>query len=294
MTKKSNPYDPEYVMKRDNCSYDEALLTIQKFKNDKATNLKNFIKKYGEKEGTIKYNEWKNKTLAVGHRNSQKLGKSISRFSPSYYERKGYSPEVAIEMATTYQHENSPLHVEYYIKRGKTLDYARKKIRAIHDKKIGVDSYRKKLEAKGLTDREINTVIQKVRGHFSREVLGDEEFEKRALKIRQTMEKNGHWIPQEDLRDYEIYKREVYAVTKRQNLSLLKNYDKRARAGIEGGYQLDHKYSISMGYINQVPPSIIGSLSNLEFISWEENVSKKNKCSLSIEELMEEYTKNEN
>jgi len=37
-------YQPEYIVERDNCSFDEALETIKKFKSDKATSKENFIK----------------------------------------------------------------------------------------------------------------------------------------------------------------------------------------------------------------------------------------------------------
>ena len=286
---KANPYDPDYVMKRDNCSYDEAMATITKFKSDKATNLDNFIKKYGINEGQKKYQEWKDKSLRIGHELALINGKSQSKFSPEYYIRHGYNEDDAKRMAIEYQYKNSPLHIEYYISRGKTLIQAKKEIRKIHDKKIGIDSYRVYLEEKeNLTPQEIDTKIKQVRGNFSKEVLGDTAFNNRLAKMRNTFEKKGMWIPLEDLSDYELYKREVWKYTNLNDLSLLENYDKRALAGTDDGYHLDHKYSISQGYINQVSPQLIGSLTNLEFIPWEENIKKQANCSITIEELLNE------
>ena len=51
------------------------------------------------------------------------------------------------------------------------------------------------------------------------------------------------------------------------------------------GYHLDHKYSITEGFKNKVPPKVIGSIYNLEFIPYNVNVSKGTKCSIKLEEL---------
>ena len=82
---------------------------------------------------------------------------------------------------------------------------------------------------------------------------------------------------------------DVMKITNKQNISELKNSDKRGKTGIEGAYHLDHKYSISEGFKQGIEPEIIGNISNLEFIPWEENLSKKNKCSVSKTELIKEF-----
>lgn len=276
-------YDPNYIMEREGITYDEAVEYVNEYKKNKATSKENFIKKYGKEKGLEAYNEWFSSSLKRGHdSNSPK-----SKFSKEYYLKRGYSIEESFDLAKKYQHENSPLHIEYYIKRGKDIDYARKSIRKIHDKKIGVDGYRSKLEKDGFTYDEITSIIKDNRGHFSREKLGDDEFERRASKIRKTFEQNGVWIPLDDLSDYELYRREVWEYTNRNDLTNLENYEKRGLAGKEGAYHLDHKYSIFYGYVNGVPPEMIGSLNNLVFIPWEENVKKNKNCSVTLEELYE-------
>lgn len=82
------------------------------------------------------------------------------------------------------------------------------------------------------------------------------------------------------------YKQLVLKLTKKQPLYLLKNYEKRGVSGIDGAYHLDHKYSISEGFKNNIKPQIIADLNNLEFIPWEENVKKRTKCSITKEELI--------
>ena len=64
------------------------------------------------------------------------------------------------------------------------------------------------------------------------------------------------------------------------------NYDKRGVSGVEGNYHLDHKYSILEGYKNNISPEVIGNIKNLKFIPWEENIKKRTKNSITINELI--------
>ena len=66
----------------------------------------------------------------------------------------------------------------------------------------------------------------------------------------------------------------------------LSNYGKRGVSGVNGNYHLDHKYSILEGYKNKISPEIIGNIKNLEFIPWEENIKKRTKNSITINELI--------
>jgi hypothetical protein len=66
----------------------------------------------------------------------------------------------------------------------------------------------------------------------------------------------------------------------------LENYEKRGISGKIGAHHLDHKYSILEGFKNNINPEIIASLNNLVFIPWEENVTKRTKCSITKEELI--------
>lgn len=54
-------------------------------------------------------------------------------------------------------------------------------------------------------------------------------------------------------------------------------------------YHLDHKYSITEGFRDNIDPKIIGSHHNLQMLTYSENISKKNKCSISKEELLDAY-----
>jgi hypothetical protein len=78
----------------------------------------------------------------------------------------------------------------------------------------------------------------------------------------------------------------VWIHTNKQPIKDLPNYSKRGRVGIKDAYHLDHKYSIIEGFKNNIPPYLIGSINNLEMITWEENCSKKQNCSIELEELV--------
>lgn len=88
--------------------------------------------------------------------------------------------------------------------------------------------------------------------------------------------------------EYYKYELTVLKITRRQPISTLPNYDKRGNSGVDGAYHLDHKFSIIEGFKNNVKPELIGNIKNLEFIPWEENLNKRAKCSITLEELISE------
>lgn len=88
------------------------------------------------------------------------------------------------------------------------------------------------------------------------------------------------------LPEYEIYKKKVISLTNKQPIKTLLNYNKRGVSGIDGAYQLDHKYSIVEGFKNKISPEIIANMNNLEFIPWLDNAKKKTKCTITMENLI--------
>jgi hypothetical protein len=89
-----------------------------------------------------------------------------------------------------------------------------------------------------------------------------------------------------NLSEYKKYRKKVINITNKQPIKNLPNYDKRGNYKNINAYHLDHKYSISEGFKNDILPEIIGNIENLEFIPWEDNLKKKNKCSITINELI--------
>jgi hypothetical protein len=108
---------------------------------------------------------------------------------------------------------------------------------------------------------------------------------------RKQFEEKGYIVPLEHLDDWNTYKRIVSLVTYRQPREKLKDWDKRGRIDEEGTYNLDHKFSIKEGFDNKIPPFIIGNIINLEMIPAIDNYRKGASCSISKEELLNEFYK---
>jgi hypothetical protein len=71
------------------------------------------------------------------------------------------------------------------------------------------------------------------------------------------------------------YYNEVHKITKRQPVNTLEFHEKRGKAkkGTDH-YQLDHIIPISVGFRDNIDPNIIGNISNLRFIPWQENIAR--------------------
>jgi hypothetical protein len=84
-----------------------------------------------------------------------------------------------------------------------------------------------------------------------------------------------NWNP--DKSELQEYKVKVRRVTESNDLRVLPNSDKpRGMCGVDGAYQLDHIIPISYGFDNNIPPEVIGGITNLQFIPWKDNLIKSN------------------
>lgn len=118
--------------------------------------------------------------------------------------------------------------------------------------------------------------------------LSYKERIKRLNKLKQTMYDKGEWYDWKNkdsylFSDFELYSKKVREITESNDLSVLNNSNRRGKYE----YHLDHRYSIMEGFKNNIPPYIIGSIVNLEFISYKQNCSKRDKCSISKEQLFD-------
>jgi hypothetical protein len=138
-------------------------------------------------------------------------------------------------------------------------------------------------------------------GYWTGKSMSDESNAKRSKSLRgkivnpesiqkmiQTKISKGiFWRPDDpEYHELKKYRRKVYYWTSKNDLTKLENYEKRSLQG----YHLDHKYSVTEGFKNKVPPKVIGSIYNLEFIPYNVNTSKGTKCSITLEELNELFT----
>jgi hypothetical protein len=74
--------------------------------------------------------------------------------------------------------------------------------------------------------------------------------------------------------DFEKYRNKVDALTRKQPIHLLENYEKRGRAGDNGAHHLDHIISVWNGFHKKIKPEKISNIKNLQFIPWLENQKK--------------------
>lgn len=135
-------------------------------------------------------------------------------------------------------------------------------------------------------------------GYWGGKTMSDESNQKRSKSltgkivkpesiqkmIQTKIAKGIFWKPDDpEYIEFKKYRRKVYYWTSKNDLTQLENHEKRALLG----YHLDHKYSVTEGFKNHVPPKIIGSIYNLEFIPYNLNTSKGTKCSITLEKLNE-------
>lgn len=107
---------------------------------------------------------------------------------------------------------------------------------------------------------------------------------------RTTCENNGHFTPLEKKSEWDKYVHLVWYYTNKNDLTTLDGHDRRGRVDLnDEAYHLDHIVSITDGFNKNVPPEIIGSICNLRFIPANDNMKKKQKSHMSINELYELY-----
>ena len=88
-----------------------------------------------------------------------------------------------------------------------------------------------------------------------------------------------------DRNEYHRYKAVVLYLTNKHRSNLVNGYV-TGLAGKENAWHIDHMFSILKGYQQQVSPFVIGHLTNLRMIPWQDNLSKSATCSISMEELL--------
>jgi len=89
---------------------------------------------------------------------------------------------------------------------------------------------------------------------------------------------------------FNVYKSVVTSITSQ---TYRKFYDIINPTNVKRGknYHLDHKYSIVQGYKDKINPVILGSYVNLELIKAYDNITKRDDCSITKEDLFNEYNK---
>jgi hypothetical protein len=117
------------------------------------------------------------------------------------------------------------------------------------------------------------------------------DSEKRIGNAMKTKIERGWVIPDEFLSDYQLYRKKVKRLTEKtyeeHKNKINPNNFERVTNG-KSGYQLDHKYSILEGFLNDIEPETISHHCNLQMLEWEINRAKSKRCDIELQELIKE------
>lgn len=276
---KNRPNTIEYWVAR-GYSKEDAKLKVSELQS-KPLDLNEYVEKYGEEKGLERYSKRKEnlqnrfdveiKNIQVKMQCDYDVAYDIvcnrkRKSSPrtlDYWTNKGYSTEESKKLVSKHQKENSPRSVYYWVKIGYSEKDAIIKVKEYQDN-LSIESIMKRYTCDKITALEIQeSIIEKVR--FTR------------------IENNMNIDITNDY-DYFVYKKMTNKETKKTLKLNKKTFVKNNKSD-----SLDHKYSIFWGFSNNVPPEIIGSIYNLEYISLSENCKKQTNCSIDLKTLVEKY-----
>jgi len=225
-------------------------------------------------------------SLLTLQNNSSVFGNIMSIISTDFWTFRGYTLEESKLKVSKIQKENS---------NKKTQKYTKEELKHFTPRCIEywID--------KGYTKHESKNKVSEIQTTFSLDICiekhgkekGTQIWNKRQSKWQDTLKskpqdeidrinksKVTYIIPINQMKDKDIYYMLVNRITKKQNIELLKDYDKRSKYG----YHLDHIISKAYGFKHNIPPYIIGDISNLQMLLTNENTSKKSKCYSVIEQ----------
>lgn len=312
--KYSRHYEPEYIMERDKCSYEEAVNTINEMKKDKATSLEGFIKRHGETKGRIMFNNFR-KTSNIFNKDNitkrhgeekyeeiyNKYVNHVRRSSPwckEYWENLGFFGEENKNKISEYQRKNSGVSKEAILIRCNDEQYAQYIYSKINSKKDSKSfghclklTNNNFLEATLLYELKKSQSDHRSISNFKSKSEYIQYNDNISEKAYHTLLKKNLVINKELIDDFKNYCKIVSSYTKK-NLNIHgvdkfgDNYKERIKLD---GDHVDHIYSKFDGYINSVDPKIIGNIENLQLLNYRINTSKNKKSWLTLEQLYNKY-----
>lgn len=285
-------------------AYNNIKIKEQKLKDELGENYEKY-KKQKYKEKGLKDKETEIKRLMFENGISYEEAAERFRYrrviaSPrtvDYWLEKGFTLDEANIKVSEWQSEQSLRCKESWIKKGFDEETAIQKVKELQSsyttkspvtKKYweNIDSVSEELKEKmrRLYVKKYNNVFETLKEegyvNFS---LTDELFNK-ILEDEAKIEKFSEMFNFRNLNKKKYYKM-VWFFTE-LNISLIKDSHLRSRE-----YHIDHIYSIIEGFKNNISPEIIGSVVNLRILERSENCSKKEKCDLTKDKLLEKYEK---
>ena len=210
-----------------------------------------FIKKYGEKDGLIKYKE---SCTSFKYSNSKnfyldKYGEDGHRLWDEISKKKAIT---LANMTRIYGEELGTLKLSNW-------KASVSKSNSKYIQELGIDEGLKKIENRN------------------------------SKRLATLMEHGKIIIPANKKIDYLIYHHLVLDETKYQlllfgHLKFGENWQKTKK---EKTLEMDHMFSIKSGFINEISPTTVGHIENLKLIDKNENSKKKDNNSIDLEDLLE-------
>ena len=196
--------------------------------------------------------------------------------------------------------KNSKKYKEKWLKTWKQNndngDFIKKRNKTVIEKYGSIDNYNNKI-IKNI--KNTNIIKYGVNNYFETDEFknkrkeslykkyGDEKYNN-PDKTKKTRISNGTQISDNDILNFLNYKKVITNRTNtiyRNNHILINPYNIVLR---NKHNHLDHKFSIKQGFIKKIPIEIITHPCNLEIINYKDNLSKKDRCSITIDNLLKE------
>ena len=123
---------------------------------------------------------------------------------------------------------------------------------------------------------------EKKRIYCSRTCMAsDKEYRDKLRTIDRHYQKTeewASWLRKEDLTEYKKYRGKVIRLSEKtyvESMSIINpNNHPRTIAGVDGGYQLDHKTSIKKCFELKISVEEASSVDNLQMLPWLDNIKK--------------------
>ena len=114
-------------------------------------------------------------------------------------------------------------------------------------------------------------------------------FEENRKKVGEANSKDP-----EKVKQFKEYQRLVFNLTQRNYTKYKHLIENSSLRGKNRGYELDHMFSISDGFENNIEPEVVAHWKNLRVIPTIENLTKHTKSIITIKELESAINKENN
>jgi len=308
-------YDPNYIMERDNCSYEDAVKTIDKMKSDKVTSLEGFIRRHGVDKGNELFEKFQ-KTSNIFDKDNiiNKYGedryeeiyernikskRDSSKMCPEYWIKMGFEGDDVSRKISEYQRYFSGVSKDAIILRcNGDLEYAEYIYSVINSKKDSTSfnhcldvcngNY---LEASILYSHKCSRKDHRSISNFNSHEEYLEYNNRLSDKAYNTLFGKSLAIDKKDVKKFKDYCNKVDYYTK---LNLRLNGEAKFGTGYEKTIKvnenhIDHNFSKFQGFISNVDPKIIGSIENLEILNYIINIRKNKNSWIELDELYSRY-----